>query len=219
VQCLRFRFLGPLPIMVGVVLAGCAGNLPAVARECPVGRTLLDGVCVSEPVADYVSCVRAQGAQLDSEQQRRLSAEAGYLGVKAAGTADLSDSLQKRYSASDEAMLEIIKSCKDSRTAAGTSALSVAGEWSTRWEDPAGEQLANIHFAQSGNSILGTYGVAGQYQGTLEGRVLTGVWRNGQSSGAFEFTFAADVASFDGSWGFGSDARSFKQSGSRTSTH
>lgn len=105
----------PRALMVGaacVAMAwlGCGGVRSQLS--CPEHRTELDGVCVSESVADYVSCVRAQGAQLKSKDARSLSTEAGYAGAKAAVVSDVSSSLEKRYSTSDANTLEIIRTCK-----------------------------------------------------------------------------------------------------------
>jgi len=83
------------------------------APECGAGRTVLDGVCVSQSVADYVSCVRAQGAQLGGSKSEKLSAEVGYLGVEAGGAAEVSEKLEKKYIVSDTATLEIIRACND----------------------------------------------------------------------------------------------------------
>lgn len=100
-------------------LSSCGGALTARPPACGPGRTELDGVCVSEKIADYVSCVRAQGAQLGQDRSKKLAAEAGYLGVKAAAASDVSDKLEKKYSVSSEAELQIVQACS---AAAGLAA-------------------------------------------------------------------------------------------------
>jgi len=70
-------------------------------------------VCVAEAIADYVACVRSQGAQLGGERGQRVSADVGTLGLRAAGAAEVRESLEKKYSVSDAATLEIIKTCAD----------------------------------------------------------------------------------------------------------
>lgn len=103
--------LRALPLALAAVsLSACGAATPAPER-CPAGRTSLDGVCVSEAVADYVACVRAQGAELDARSSEELSAEAGYLGVKAGAASDVRESLQRKYSVSDAAMLAIVERC------------------------------------------------------------------------------------------------------------
>ena len=97
--------------LTAVLQSGCGAGLNQTSITCPEGRTLLDGVCVSEAVADYVACVRAQGAQLEAAKNEEISAEAGYLGVRAGGAAELSERLEKKYTASDEAMMAIIAMC------------------------------------------------------------------------------------------------------------
>ena len=114
-------------VMAGALLVlfgGCGGGVQSSSRpDCEAGKTVLDGVCVSAAVADYVSCVRAQGAQLSSDQRESLSAEVGYLAIKAQAASDVSDSLEKKYSVSDEATLEIIRTCK-AIAGAGRSAVA-----------------------------------------------------------------------------------------------
>jgi hypothetical protein len=91
--------------------AACGPSLNQTTITCPAARTLLDGVCVNEAVADYVACVRAQGAQLGSAKSVQVSAEAGTLAVKAGGAAELKENLEKKYAVSDAATLEIIRAC------------------------------------------------------------------------------------------------------------
>ena len=99
---------------------GGAQGRDQTSITCPIGRTLLDGVCVSEPVADYVACVHAQGASLGGTKRQQISADVGTLGVKAGGAVEVSDSLEKKSAASDPAMLEIVRRC--SATAGATEA-------------------------------------------------------------------------------------------------
>lgn len=95
-----------------VFALGCGGG-SANASPCGGGRTTLDGVCVSEGVADYVGCVRAQGARLDSENAKKLSAQVGFAGTQAGAASDVSNKLRKEYATSDENVLAVIKSCDD----------------------------------------------------------------------------------------------------------
>jgi hypothetical protein len=100
---MRPRILWALSLAV----LGCGSSTP----ECRAGRTHVDGVCVNERVADYVACVRAQGAHLDEEKRRKLDVEAAYAGARASVVSDARDSLEKKYSASDAAVMEIVKQC------------------------------------------------------------------------------------------------------------
>jgi hypothetical protein len=81
----------------------CGSSLNQTSITCPSNRTLLDGVCVSEQVADYVACVRAQGAQLDAKSNQAIAADASYLGAKAGGAAELSETLSKKTDAQGDA--------------------------------------------------------------------------------------------------------------------
>jgi hypothetical protein len=93
-----------------LLVVACGAGTPATA-PCTGGRTMLDGVCVSQPVADYVACVRAQGARLDEDRSRKLSAEVGYAAARAAAVTEVGDKLQKQYAAADANVLEIIRTC------------------------------------------------------------------------------------------------------------
>jgi len=100
--------MGAAALFLG--LAGCAGG-GSTTPVCTAGRVNVDGVCANELVADYVACVRAQGAQLGEDKSRKLSAEAGYAGARASVASDVKDTLEKKYSASDAAVLEIVRMC------------------------------------------------------------------------------------------------------------
>lgn len=93
-----------------ILVTGCGG---AQGGSCGAGRTLVDGVCVREDVADYVACVRSQGARLDQRSATRLTADAEYLVAQGKVTSDVSDSLLRTYATSDENIREIIRACRD----------------------------------------------------------------------------------------------------------
>lgn len=96
-------------LVVAVSIVGCASSPPPPV--CSAGRTNVDGVCVSEKVADYVACVRAQGAQLGDDRSRRLAAEVEYLGAKASTVSDVKERLEKKYSVGADAEMEIVRTC------------------------------------------------------------------------------------------------------------
>ncbi len=101
-------------VLLALCAAACASGNSAVGN-CPAGRTLLDGVCVAEQVADYVACVRAQGAELASNDRSKLSADVGAFGQHAALASDVQQSLERKYSTSDANTLEVIRACNDMR--------------------------------------------------------------------------------------------------------
>src|ERR1700704_4437673 len=114
----RLPFASILLVLAILFAFACGGGggaqgsgLNQTTITCPPGRTLLDGVCVSEAIADYVACVRAQGAELGGSSGRKTPAEAGSLGVRAAGAAEVSETLTKKYVASDAASLEVVRRC------------------------------------------------------------------------------------------------------------
>jgi hypothetical protein len=112
------RGLSVLSLVIAYFVASCAaGN--AATSPCGAARTMLDGVCVSEQVADYVACVRAQGAKLGEERSRKLSAEAGIAGTRAAIASDVGEHLERQYATSDANTLEIIRTCGSMRATAG----------------------------------------------------------------------------------------------------
>lgn len=115
------RHIAPLSFAAIVSCGGGGSALNQTTVTCPAGRTLLDGVCVSNTVADYVACVRAQGAQLGGSKSQQLSADVGYLGARASGASELSETLERRYQVSDAATLAVIEGCKARTTVDETS--------------------------------------------------------------------------------------------------
>jgi hypothetical protein len=95
---------------------------------------MLDGTCVSPQVADYVGCVRAQGARLSQEQAKKLSAEAGYAGATAKLASDVGEKLERQYSASDANTLAVIKAC--ARFQEGGAAPKVGELSAATWRPP-----------------------------------------------------------------------------------
>lgn len=76
-------FILKLVILVFVffVLVSCALSGIGDAKEynCEKGRTIVDGVCVKNEVADYISCVRARGGVLEKNQIEELSVGVSYI--------------------------------------------------------------------------------------------------------------------------------------------
>lgn len=106
--------------------AACGPALNQTSVTCSPGRTLLDGVCVNEGVADYVACVRAQGAQLGGSRSQQISADAGFAGIRAGGAVEVSETLEKKYSVSADATLEIIRECRGAARLSASSPKSRA---------------------------------------------------------------------------------------------
>lgn len=98
-------------LLISVSIIGCANKLEKKELNCAEGRTVLDGVCVKEVIADYVSCVRAQGAQLNTEEVKSLSAGVGYFSIKANVQGNTSGKIEKKYQVPNEAMNSIIENC------------------------------------------------------------------------------------------------------------
>ncbi len=92
--------------------SACSTLQSPVQTSCGETMALLDNVCVQQEVANYVSCVRAHGSELTSEQSSLLSAEAGYFGISAKGASEVSSQLTRKYAVSEQAMLLIIDQCK-----------------------------------------------------------------------------------------------------------
>jgi hypothetical protein len=101
-------------LVTSALCVACGASNASTSVTCSPGRTVLDGVCVSEQVADYVACVRAQGAQLGSAESQRIASEVGAYGVKAGGAYEVSQELEKKYSVSDAATLAVIETCNRS---------------------------------------------------------------------------------------------------------
>jgi hypothetical protein len=159
--------------VVGFVFA-CGPALNQTVETCAAGRTLVDGVCVSENVADYVACVRAQGAQLSSDKAQKLALDASTLGLKAGGAGEISESLQKKYSASDATMLAIVQACSTTARGAGTVDKALVARWA--FDEASGTAVADA----SG------HGNTGVVQGNP-------VWVAGRIGGGLKLDGAVDV--------------------------
>lgn len=94
-----------------LVVVGCANKSEKFVNECEEGQSILDGICVRQEIVDYVGCVRAQGVQTKSINNKSISAGVGYFAIEARAVEDVSKNLEKTYAASDKAMLAIIKQC------------------------------------------------------------------------------------------------------------
>ena len=170
-----------LPPSRSLRAGGANAGLNQTSITCSQGRTLLDGVCVSEQVADYVSCVRAQGgAQLGAERGQKLSADVGSMGVRAGGAAELNETLQKKYSASDQTMLAIVQACGAAAghlqpIASGGVLKNLVARWSL---DEAGG---------SGASDASGHGNTGTIQGTP-------MWVAGRIGGASKLDGSQHIA-------------------------
>jgi len=182
-------------------------------------------------VADYVACVRAQGAQLGGTKSEQISAEAGYLGARAAGASEVRESLEKRYSASDAAMLEIIRGCNANVHAAPHNAVTsqpsgrlpesvsprapLTGDWEFVCTGIIPERDVH-HLQQDGAVVVGTSPRFASYraEGTVSGRTVNGRWtnvlNNGPAQGRFEYVFDSTAESLSGGWGYGDNAKQFK---------
>ncbi|HQY63019.1 MAG: hypothetical protein IPQ09_22125 [Myxococcales bacterium] len=101
-----------------VASAACAPKGPVEAR-CPAGRATLDGACVSEAVADYVTCVRAvlsrDAGKLGKEQGQRLTAETVAAASQAQTAAEVRERLERQHAASDVGARAILGACGDRR--------------------------------------------------------------------------------------------------------
>ena len=107
-------------LIAAILFIGCGPSNPGVSpfikketntNGCEREKTNLDGTCVNQEIADYVSCVRAQGATLGTNNKNTLSAEVGYFGISAGGAKEVSEKLERKYIASDNAMMAIIEQC------------------------------------------------------------------------------------------------------------
>ena len=118
---------------------------------------MVDGTCVSPQVADYVACVRAQGAKLNQAEAKKLSAEAGYAGANAKLASDVSSKLEREYTTSDANTLEVIKACarfqQGSKDGSPAAAAGDASRWgkssSGSWWEKDGALVGSGYFTLS----------------------------------------------------------------------
>jgi hypothetical protein len=175
-------------LLLSTATTSCGAGTPGVRSDCPAGQTSLDGTCVSQPIADYVACIRATGATVASNSSKALSAAAGVAGVTASTKAEVEDKLEKTYAKeSDANALEIIHDCRTKTSP--SSAVEVAGAESDpakgavpassesaaspagRWQVPGGSPGATV--VQEG-SHLSVYieGAPSVGYGTVSGKSL-----------------------------------------------
>jgi len=75
-----------------------------------------------------------------------------------------------------------------------------SGEWRSFWRD--GQALMTLE--QLGNRVAGSYTPGdGRIEATVDGRVLTGAWREKDGEGVFTFALSRDGDSFAGRFGNG----------------
>lgn len=112
----------------GLISVGACGGGAANQSKCGANRTEVDGVCVSNQVADYVACIRSQGAQLGSDRSSKLSADASFAGAHAGGASEAKETLEKKYAAtSDENTKEILRTCAAAMHGQATAAPAATG--------------------------------------------------------------------------------------------
>ncbi|WP_171060620.1 mechanosensitive ion channel family protein [Poseidonocella sp. HB161398] len=88
--------------------------------------------------------------------------------------------------------------------AAATAAAAADPDWTGDWQSFWRGGLAQITLEQQGDRVTGSYRPDnGEIEGTVEGRVLTGTWREAGSEGAFTFALSEDGRRFTGRFGDG----------------
>ncbi len=105
----KIPFLLTALLLTALFIVSCTKEI--TVSTCDSGTTKLDGVCVRKDIADYVCCVRSLATNLTSNRSHKLSADAGYTAIKASVARDVSEQLEKKYTASDKAIMAIIEQC------------------------------------------------------------------------------------------------------------
>jgi hypothetical protein len=160
-------------VAIATLVLACGGAAPGVLASCPLGQTTLDGTCVSQPIADYVACIRATGATVASNSAKGLSAAAGIAGVTASTQAEVQDKLEKTYnSVSDANALEIIHDCRNKTAPGGEVVGAPSGPGSNPVPVPPHPgQGPSENGCGSSKSISGTWkGRYGYTQGACAGQ-------------------------------------------------
>lgn len=192
-----------------LVVSGCGGHGAGGAQQatsCPSGRTVLDGVCVSEQVADYVACVRAQGARLGEDRGQKLSAEAGFAGTRAAAASDVREKLERSYSTTDASALEIVKTCGALHGARGASATTTTAPFADLAGSYAGEDVyadgrrsaVAATIEQSGEAFRVSWGKFAGYGMAVGDTFAAGYVAAGDPCGIAVYDL--DGANVSGSW-------------------
>lgn len=98
-------------VLLGIIFS-CSTNQNKTSSQnsCGAGRTIVNGICVSQVVADYVSCVRARGSEIENNQKNSLNFEVTYL-ASARTSFEASERLLEKYPDTNKNIRAIIDEC------------------------------------------------------------------------------------------------------------
>lgn len=78
---------------------------------CQDGATMVDGICANQNVANFVTCLRARGVEINNENRRGILTEVDYI-VKAKMNLEINKSFAKIYSESPQISKNILRVCE-----------------------------------------------------------------------------------------------------------
>lgn len=98
-----------------LLTAGCAGQSTAMlSARCAEHLVRMENVCVSQPVADFVMCIRSRGTvELQGSDGKRLALQASIAGQSAETVVEARQDLEAKYSGSGstEGERQVIERC------------------------------------------------------------------------------------------------------------
>lgn len=79
--------------------------------SCQEGATMVDGICASQNVANFVTCLRARGVEINNDNKRGIFTEVDYI-VKAKMNLEINRSISKIYTESPQISKDILRACE-----------------------------------------------------------------------------------------------------------
>jgi len=146
------NFRNIIVLLAMVFLTACSGVQTKLVNECSSGRTLLDGVCVREVVADYVGCVKAMSVAWGVDKSKLLATEVGFVGTKASGATEVREKLRSSYSSSNNEMMVIINQCNNIAFPLSSNATKIS-----QINDPVSTQKNKQNALQDISQVIGTW--------------------------------------------------------------
>lgn len=97
-------------ILLYLFISGCASSVSS-KKNCDNGQAELDGVCVSQHVADYVACVRSPNSTYDMEVVNTTGGEIGRLAISVKGVSEFKEEIKKKYHSTEDIASKIVEGC------------------------------------------------------------------------------------------------------------
>ncbi|GMM90176.1 hypothetical protein [Vibrio fortis] len=107
---MKLSYLYLMPFLAFLIV-GCSSVPEKETSNCANGTTDVDGICVSQEWANFISCVNSQSVDLSKEIKSSYNASVSYLGSSIQGGKEAVENINKKYSASDDVKKIVINKC------------------------------------------------------------------------------------------------------------